>query len=222
MPNTFPSPDTPHPITLPDGAAHTGTVFLKAVIDHPHIIVGDYTYASAHNPPDDWAAHLAPYLYSGAPERLLLGRFCQIADGVQFITSSANHRRDGFSTFPFAVFDGGIGTVRPSLPSRGPDTRVGHDVWIGQGARILPGADIGTGAIIGAGAVVSGTVEPYAVVTGNPACVKRYRFDKTTVHRLLSLAWWDWPIEQIQANESAICGADLAVLEAAAGALSGA
>jgi virginiamycin A acetyltransferase len=54
--------------------------------------VGEYTYASAHEPPDDWAARLAPYLYPFSPERLILGSFCQIADGVTFITSSANHR----------------------------------------------------------------------------------------------------------------------------------
>lgn len=217
MPGLFPDPDTRFPITLPDGTAHAGTVFLSAVIDHPRISVGHYSYASAHLPPADWAAHLAPYLHVAAPEHLGIGRFCQIADGVQIITASANHRRDGFSTFPFAVFDGGIGTTRPSLPAPGPDTRIGHDVWIGQGARILPGAEIGSGTIIGAGAVVGGVVPPYAVVAGNPGGVIRRRFDAPTVRRLLALAWWDWPIARILRHEAAICGADLTALEAAAG-----
>lgn len=215
MPASFPSPETSHPIRTLSGEIHLGTVFLSAVIDHPNWSIGDYTYASAHQPPQDWAAHLAPYLYPGAPERLQIGRFCQIADGVRFITSSANHRRDGISTFPFSVMQG-VFTDRPSMPGPGPDTTVGHDVWIGSGATILPGARIGSGAIIGAGAVVKGEVPPYAIVSGNPACVVRHRFDETEVARILAVAWWSWPIEHIVQHEAAICGGDVAALEAAA------
>lgn len=211
MPSRFPSPDTLHPVLLPDGRAHEGTVFLKAAIDHPRFEVGAYSYASAHVPPADWAAHLAPYLYDFSAERLVIGRFCQIANGASFITASANHRYDGFSTFPFAVF-GGPKEWRASLPGPGPDTIVGHDVWIGAGATILPGASIGSGAIIGAGAVVSGEVPPYAIVAGNPARVIRRRFDAVTIGRLLDLAWWDWPIEAILAQEPAICGGDVGAL----------
>ena len=217
MHRPFPGADTRHPLTLPDGHVHTGTVFLKNAIDHPRIEVGDYTYASAHVPPEDWAARLAPYLYPGSPERLVIGRFCQIADGVTFITASANHRRDGFTTFPFAVFDGGFEAGRPSLPQTpDPDTVIGHDVWLGQGVRVLPGARLGHGVIAGAGAVVAGHVPPYTLVAGNPARPVRTRFDAATIARLLAIAWWDWPIDRILAHEAAICGADLAALERAA------
>lgn len=58
----FPAPGTRHPVKLPGGGAHEGTVFLRAAITHPRWRIGDYTYASAHRPPADWAAHLAPYL----------------------------------------------------------------------------------------------------------------------------------------------------------------
>lgn len=211
----FPPADTAHPVIFPDGSTHKGTVFLKAVIDHPRWSVGDYSYASAHSVPDDWAMALAPYLYPVSAERLVIGKFCQIADGVQFITSSANHRRDGFSTYPFAIFDG-MDPSRPSMPSGHTDTVIGHDVWIGAGAMVLPGSRIGSGVIIGAGAVVGGEVPDYAVVAGNPATVRRRRFDDATVARLLALAWWDWPIERIVANEVAIVGSDIATLEAAA------
>ncbi|MDW4500579.1 CatB-related O-acetyltransferase [Sulfitobacter sp. D35] len=212
----FPTPDTRHPIALPDGTQHAGTVFLSAVVAHPRIVVGDYTYASAHHPPEDWAAHLAPYLYDFSPERLVIGRFCQIADGAVFITASANHRHDGISTFPFAVFGGGDMADRPSMPGPGADTIVGNDVWIGQGARILPGARLGDGVIVGAGAVVAGAVPDYAVVAGNPARILRLRFPEHVIQRLCRLQWWDWPIAHILACEAEIAGADIDALERAA------
>ena len=208
----FPSPDTCHPVLLPDGSAHEGTVFLKPTIDHPRIDVGDYSYASSHQPPSDWAAQLAPYLYNFSPEKLVIGKFCQIADGVVFITASANHRRDGFSTFPFAIF-GGAREGRPSMPGAGPDTVIGHDVWIGQGARILPGARLGNGCIVGAGAVVAGNFPAYSVIAGNPARLVRRRFDDAILSALEASAWWDWPILTILEEEAAIVGTDLLRLE---------
>ncbi|MFN3210820.1 MAG: CatB-related O-acetyltransferase [Roseovarius sp.] len=217
MTHPFPDPDTRHPLILPDGSAHAGTVFLKAVIDHPRFIVGDYSYASAAHPPQDWAARLAPYLFPVSDERLILGRFCQIADGVVFVTASANHRRDGFSTFPFAVFDHATAAGRPSLPEwSGPDTALGHDVWLGKDAKVLPGATLGNGVIVAAGAVVRGTVPDYAVVAGNPGRVVKMRFEADTIARLNALAWWHWPIARIMEHEAAICGADLNALERAA------
>ncbi len=216
MPQVFPNPDVRNPVILADGTHHQGTVFLSAAIDHPRIAVGDYSYASSFDPPDDWAARLAPFLFPQSPERLIIGKFCQIADGALFITASANHRHDGFSTFPFAIFDGGVADQRPSLPEPGDDTVLGHDIWVGQGVRVLPGVQIGSGSILGAGAVVAGVIPPYSVVVGNPGRVIRTRFDARTTARLLELAWWDWPMEKILGNEAAICGADLPALEAAA------
>ena len=211
----FAKPDTKFPITLPDGSHHSGTVFLKAVLTHPRIEVGDYSYYSDHAPlgdPSEYAGRIAPYLFDFSPERLVIGKFCQIASGAQFITSSANHRYDGISTFPFAIFDG-MGEGRPSMPTSFRDTIIGNDVWIGTGAMILPGARIGSGVIVGAGAVVRGTVPDYAIVSGNPASVVRHRFDPQQVARLMEIAWWDWPIELIVANEAAICGGDIDTLE---------
>jgi virginiamycin A acetyltransferase len=112
---------------MPDGNHHKGTVFLNAAIDHPRMNVGDYSYASAHVSPADWASHLAPYLYTQSSETLTIGKFCQIADGVTFITSSANHRYDGLSNFLFAVFLD-MDRNRPSMPESGSDTTIGHDV----------------------------------------------------------------------------------------------
>lgn len=124
----LPAPRCRTPITLPDGTEHPGTVFLSQVVDHPGFVVGDFTYASDFDPPQDWATRLAPCLFPTSAEHLRIGRFCQIAHGVRFITSSANHAMGGATTFPFPVFD------PDRMASYQPDTRdthIGHDVWLG-------------------------------------------------------------------------------------------
>ena len=195
-------PTRAHPILLPDGSAHEGTAFLSAVIDHPAFEVGDYTYASDFDPPANWAARLAPYLFPFSREKLVIGRFCQIAHGVRFLTSSANHDMRGVSAFPFPVFDA---DRRAGYQPDQRDTIIGHDVWFGHGALVLPGARIGNGVIVGAGAVVGGTVPDYAVVTGNPAQVLRMRFSPDEIAQLNALAWWDWPADRIEAARDVLC-----------------
>jgi acetyltransferase-like isoleucine patch superfamily enzyme len=69
---------------------------------------------------------------------------------------------------------------------------IGNDVWIGMHAVILGGVTVGHGAIIGAYTVVAKDVPPYAVVVGNPATVKRYRFTPEQIAGLLELRWWNW------------------------------
>ena len=212
----LPDPLTRTPVLLPDGSPHPGTVFLRAVLDHPNITVGDHAYASAMPPPDDWAAALAPYLYPGAPERLVIGRFAQIAQGVRFITASANHALRGLSTFPFRIFsDAPVTPYLDEAAARG-DTVIGPDVWLGFEARVLPGVTIGAGAIVAACAVVTRDVPAYAVVAGNPARIVRWRHDPDTIARLLEIAWWDWPTDRIAAALPALESGDLAALAAAA------
>ncbi|AUC54603.1 acetyltransferase [Sagittula sp. P11] len=212
MPAPFVLPDATrrHPITLPDGTPHLGTVFLKNVIDHPRFVVGEYTYASDFDPPEDWAARLSPFLFPFSQEWLTIGKFCQIAHGVRFIGSSANHATDGLTTFPFAVLD------PAAMTGYQPDTRdmtIGHDVWLGYGAMVLPGARIGNGVIVGAGAVVRGSIPDYAVVTGNPASVVRMRFPDDVIARLNALAWWDWAPERIARARPALEAGDVDALK---------
>ncbi|MAZ17334.1 MAG: acetyltransferase [Ahrensia sp.] len=204
-----------YPIMLPTGDRHLATVHLARAIDHPNIEVGDYTYYSDFEPVDDYAARIAPYIYPGSPERLVIGKFVQMANGVRFITASANHPMKEFSTYPFAVFNPDTMTAYVDEVAGHGDTVVGNDVWLGYGATVLPGVTIGDGAIIGAKAVVSRDVPPYAVVAGNPAEVRRMRFDAATVKALLEISWWDWEIERIERARPAIEGCDLAALRAA-------
>lgn len=214
MPFTLPDPSVRNPLLLPDGKHDPATVFLNQVINHPNIEIGDWTYYNDRRLPDNYADTLAPYLFPGAPERLKIGRFCQIAEGVEFITATANHPMSGISTYPFAVFDPPrFGGYRSSLP-RGRDTIVGNDCWIGRGAVLLPGARLGNGVVVAANAVVRGAIPDYAVVGGNTAEVIRMRFSKQEVETLLQLRWWDWPADAIENALPAIEDGDVSALVA--------
>ncbi|WP_236761219.1 hypothetical protein [Agrobacterium tumefaciens] len=125
-----------HPITLPDGTVYRDTVYLKNVIDHPRMEIGDFSYYTHAGKPEDSALILAPYLGHGVRERLVIGKFVQIARGSYFITSSANHPMTGFTTYPFRIFKPETFGYK-DLPVN--DTIVDHDVWIGQNAAIMPG-----------------------------------------------------------------------------------
>jgi UDP-2-acetamido-3-amino-2,3-dideoxy-glucuronate N-acetyltransferase len=58
------------------------------------------------------------------------------------------------------------------------ETYVEDEVAIGANCTILCGLRIGRGALIGAGSVVTRDVEPYAVMSGNPARRIKFRTPK--------------------------------------------
>ncbi|MCO8146085.1 chloramphenicol acetyltransferase [Rhodovulum tesquicola] len=76
---------------------------------------------------------------------------------------------------------------------------LGHDCWIGHGAIIRPEVSVGIGAVVAAGAVVTADVPPFLIVAGVPARPLRARFPDNVAERLMALAWWDWPHEQLRA-----------------------
>lgn len=182
--------------------------YIKNVITRPNIIVGEYTYYDDINGADEFEKHVTHH-YDFIGDKLVIGKFCAIAKGVEFIMNGANHRMDSVSTYPFNIFGNGWEKATPTndeLPIKG-DTVVGNDVWIGQNVTILPGVHIGDGAIIGANSDVSKNVPPYAVVAGNPIRLICRRFDDETIEVLLKLKWWDWSSEKIFANLGALsCG----------------
>lgn len=189
----LPDPREPNPVRLPDGTAIPSVFQLSGVPQHPNIDVGRGAYASDNACPNDILQTIAPYLYPGAPERLTIGPFCQIAEGVRFITSSANHAMDGLTTYPFAIFNPDRFVTYPRESGPKPDTIIGADCWFARDVLVLPGARIGHGVIAQSGAVLRGTVPPYTIWGGNPAQLIRPRFDAQTIQTLLDLAWWDWP-----------------------------
>ncbi len=206
----FLDPRQPYPITLADGTPYRETVQLAAVIDHPRMEIGDFSYFTHSGKAEETAAALAPYLYPFSQERLVIGRFVQIAHEAIFITSSANHAMSGVTTYPFRVFSPDTIGGYQDLPFQ--DTIIGHDVWIGHGATIMPGVTIGSGAIIAARAVVTRDVPPYSIVGGNPATVIRKRFTDEEIADLLALAWWDWPLDRIELALPHLESGDIAAL----------
>jgi len=199
----YPSPNTLYPIS-----GITRTVFLKNIIHNPQIIVGDYTYyddpADVHNFEKN-----VLYLFDFMGDKLIIGKFCQIATGARFIMNGSNHALGGFSTYPFKVFGGEWAKKDPMhVVSKG-DTVIGNDVWIGNNATIMQGVQIGDGAIIGTNSLVTKNVEPYAVVGGNPAKEIRKRFDDETINFLINLKWWDWSVERITQHLDLITNGNL-------------
>lgn len=167
--------------------------YVKPTVKNPNIIVGDFTYFSD----TDFESHVTHH-YDFYGDRLIIGKFCQIAAGVYFVMNGANHQMNAASTFPFYIFEGWDQEIPPlrELPFKG-DTVVGNDVWIGQNVTVLPGVHIGDGAIIGMNSVVGSDVPPYSVAAGNPARVIRRRFDDEMIEILQKLKWWDLPIDEI-------------------------
>jgi len=68
------------------------------------ISVGKFTYYD--DPDDPTAFERKSVYYAYGSEWLIIGRYCALAAGVLFIMSGANHKMDGPSTFPFAIFGG--------------------------------------------------------------------------------------------------------------------
>ena len=183
-----PNPNTVHPIP-----GYDKEIYVKPTIKNSNIIVGDFTYIAD----SEFESHVT-HQYEWNGDKLIIGKFCQIAAGVEFVMNGANHQMNAVSTFPFYTLEGW--DMEPpavsDMPLKG-DTVIGNDVWIGQNAVILPGVHIGDGAIIGANSMVGSDVSPYTIVAGNPATEIRKRFDDELIQLLLDFKWWDKSVEEI-------------------------
>lgn len=192
--------------------------FIRNVIAAPNISVGDYTYYDDPVDPTGFERNNVLFNYPEFGDRLIIGKFCQIASGVKFIMGPANHRLCSVTTYPFNVF-GGVWSERTpphmeQLPRKG-DTIVGSDVWLGRESVVMPGVKIGDGAIIAAYSVVAGDVPPYTLYGGNPARFIKKRFDDALTALLLRLKWWDLPSEELAELLPLLCDSDLERVRAA-------
>src|SRR5665213_1776596 len=139
-----------------------------------------------------------------------IGRFCSIGRYLQ--TGLGVHPTEKFvSTHP-AFFStrkqAGFSFAKEDLfrenkyanESQNFIVEIGNDVWIGNNVTILDGVKVGDGAVIATGSVVTNDVEPYAIVAGLPAQIKKYRFTAEEIEKLLAVKWWNWDMEKIRAN----------------------
>lgn len=184
----IPDPNVIHPIQ-----GYEKEIYVKPTVRNPNILVGEFTYIAD----SEFESHVTHH-YPWNGDKLIIGKFCQIAAGVEFVMNGANHQMNAVSTFPFYTLEGWEMEPPPAsdLPRKG-DTVIGNDVWIGQNATILPGVHIGDGAIIGAGSVVGSDVASYTIVAGNPARVLRKRFDDELIDLMLRFQWWEKSVEEI-------------------------
>lgn len=193
------------------------TVYLKSVITHQNIEVGDFTiYNDFVNDPRDFEKNNVLYHYPINHDRLIIGKFCSIACGAKFIFNCANHTLKSLSTYTFPLFfeewDLPKSDVVSAWDNKG-DIVIGNDVWIGYDAIIMAGVTIGDGAIIGTRAVVTKDVEPYLIVGGVPAKEIRKRFSTDIIARLQELQWWNWDADIICNSIKAIQDGDLGSLD---------
>ena len=149
--------------------------YIKNVVKNPRIIIGDYTYYDDVDGADQFEKHVT-HFYDFIGDKLIIGKFCAIAKGVEFVMNGANHRMDCATTYPFYIMGGDWGSaiapVKDELPLKG--------------------------AIIGTNSVVAKDIPPYAIAVGNPCRVVRKRFDDELIELLLKLRWWDKSIEEIE------------------------
>jgi acetyltransferase-like isoleucine patch superfamily enzyme len=156
----------------------------------------------------DHSIHLGAFSYqvSGYCFAARIGRYCSFGEDIQI--GRQDHPLTWASTSPaFYVHDGLFGLQdgfegaeeyhsyrfkNAGPPTKVQITHIGNDVWIGHGAMIRAGVTIGDGAIVAAGAVVARDVPPYAVVAGNPAQVRKYRFEPDVIVQMQATNWWQY------------------------------
>lgn len=176
--------------------------YISNLPNRPNVDIGEYTYYSDNKKSPEKFYENIEHHYEFLGDRLVIGKFCAIAEGVKFIMNGANHRMDGITTYPFNIFGSGWERVTPTvdqLPFKG-DTVIGNDVWIGEYVTIMPGVKIGDGAIIAANSTVVKNVEPYTIYGGNPAVFIKKRFSDEKIESLLKIQWWNWDEEKIFSN----------------------
>ncbi|MDL0087811.1 hypothetical protein [Campylobacter gastrosuis] len=134
-----------------------------------------------------------------------IGRYCSIANGFSLIATKHPLQTISTSSFTydpnFYIFkDGAINKIGKSfefiphnklVPPPTP-TILENDVYICTNALIKPGITLHTGCVVAQNAIVTKDVPPYAVVGGSPARILKYRFDESTIKRLLALKWWEY------------------------------
>lgn len=124
-----------------------------------------------------------------------IGRYCSIGRNVTIGQNRRSHPLNWLSTHHTLM--GLRHHAEPIAHTPVAQTVIGHDVWIGMDVLILEGVTIGTGAVIGAQSLITKDVPPYAIITGSPGKVQRYRFAPEIIEALLASQWWNLSLAQL-------------------------
>ncbi|WP_343695561.1 CatB-related O-acetyltransferase [Flavobacterium sp.] len=175
------------------------TVYLK---DAKWAVVGNKTY--------DNGAFVWKWYNDSS---LKIGKYCSIANDVNFICDSGFHTESEITSFPLfhevlekndhVVIENVSYKVRDlneKLKPKKANIIVGNDVWIGMNVTILPNVKIGNGVTILAGAVVTDDIPDYAIAGGVPAKIIKYKHDKEIINTFNKISWWDWSDEKVKLN----------------------
>ena len=118
-----PDPNTIHPI-----AGYENEIYVKPTVTNPNIIVGEFTYIADR----DFESHVT-HLYDWNGDRLIIGKFCQIASGVEFVMNGANHQMNAVILPGIHIGDGAIIGANTTVASDIPP----YTVSAGNPARII-------------------------------------------------------------------------------------
>lgn len=129
--------------------------FTKVCVDNENeeissLIIGNYSYIGDQN----------NIRASGGD--IIIGDYCLISQQITMVASNHSMAKNEYIFFqPWDVKKTGI--------------IIHDDVWIGANSVILPGVTIHKGAVVAAGSVVTKDVPSFAIVSGTPAKVLKYR-----------------------------------------------
>lgn len=139
---------------------------------------------------------------------LSIGKYCSIANDVNFILDDGFHLQSEITNFPhfnhikqdFIKKSTELIEFKTNLKAVKSDIKIGNDVWIGMNSIILPGVTVGDGVTIMAGSIVAKDVPDYAVVAGIPATIVKMKYEKSTIESLQKIAWWNWENNKVEEN----------------------
>lgn len=151
-----------------------------------------------------------PIIYCNpeSESKVIIGKYCSIADGVE-IQLGGKHFMKHITTSPLWILDDTCSVENDNVKITPDLVTIGNDVWLCRNTFILPNVTIGHGAIVAANTTVSKDVPPYAVVAGNPATIIKYRFSPDIIQKLLEIAWWDFPVDEIRKISSILNSEDI-------------
>lgn len=160
--------------------------FIVNNFNFENVIVGNETYGD-----------LEVYDYGTPKEKLIIGNYVSIANGVRFLLGG-NHQIKTFTTYPLKSKLTGRdfhldATTKGSII-------IEDEVWIGLGVIILSGVKIGRGAIVAAGSVVSRDIPEFTIAGGCPAKVIKNRYSQDIIDKIKTVSLSDIEKEKIIRN----------------------